>query len=257
MTASAQTVPPRIGLTTYREPAAFGVWNETADLLPTSYADAVLDAGGVPLLLPPVLDDRLDIAAEAVLDGLHGLVLSGGADVDPARYDEPREPATGPAAADRDAWEIALVRAAVRRDLPLLGVCRGMQVVAVALGGTLVQHLPDVVGDDSHRPTIGVHGRHEVRLSDGSRIAGWLGPRTDVATYHHQAVDRLPDGVVATGWSDDGTIEAIEVCEASWSIGVQWHPEVHDGRALFTAFVHASVAWRDARTAGAHGPAAR
>jgi putative glutamine amidotransferase len=244
---AVRDLPPRVGVTTYREQAAFGVWNEPADLLPTTYADAIVAAGGVPMLLPPAsASGALERAAESVLEGLHGLVLSGGADVDPARYDAARDPHTGPARSDRDAWEIALVSAALQRDLPLLGVCRGMQVLAVALGGTLVQHLPDVVRNDLHSPTVGVHGRHGVRLADGSRIAGWLGNRTDVATYHHQAVDRLPAAVEVNGWADDGTIEAFEICDATWAIGVQWHPEVHDGLALFSALVAASTAWRDA-----------
>jgi putative glutamine amidotransferase len=239
-------LPPRIGLTTYREPAAFGVWNETADLLPATYADAIVAAGGVPIMLPPAgRDAAFEAAAESVIDGLHGLVLTGGADVDPARYDAPRDPHTGSERSDRDGWEIALVSAAMRRDLPLLGVCRGMQVLAVALGGTLIQHLPDTVGSDSHSPTVGVHGRHEVRLADGSRIADWLGSRTDVATYHHQAVDRLPAAVVATGWADDGTVEAFDVCDTTWTMGVQWHPEVYDGLALFSAFVEASRGFAD------------
>lgn len=237
-------LPPRIGVTTYRERASFGVWDETADLLPATYADAVIAAGGVPLLLPPV-DDRPDLRAlaDSVLNGLDGLVLSGGADVDPARYDAPREDETGPGRPDRDAWEIELVRCALERDMPLLGVCRGMQVLAVALGGTLTQHLPDVVGNESHRPVVGVHGQHEVTLADGSRLAGIVGPRADVATYHHQSVDRLPDAVEASGWTEDGTVEAFEVCDATWAIGVQWHPEVHDGLALFSAFVKASRKW--------------
>jgi putative glutamine amidotransferase len=234
--------PPRVGLTTYREQASWGVWAEPADLLPTSYADAVAAAGGAPLLLPPASTT----AAESAVDGLHGLVLSGGADVDPLQYGAPPDERTGPVRPDRDAWELALVAAALRRDLPVLGVCRGMQVLAVALGGTLVQHLPEVVGDESHRPSVGVHGRHDVRLAAGSRIAGLLGERTEVATYHHQAVDHLPDSVDATGWADDGTVEAFEVRAAGWAVGVQWHPEVHDGAALFQAFVEACAMWRDA-----------
>jgi putative glutamine amidotransferase len=240
-------LPPRIGLTTYREPAVFGVWSEPADLLPATYSNAIHAAGGVPMMLPPaIVDADLELAAQAVLDGVHGLILTGGADVDPARYDAPRDDHTGPARSDRDAWEIALVVVALQRDMPVLGVCRGMQVLAVALGGTLVQHLPDVVGNDSHSPTVGVHGRHDVRLADGSRIAKWLGPRTDVATYHHQSVDRLPSDVEANGWTEDGTVEAFEVCDATWAIGVQWHPEVHDGLALFSAFVAACALWREA-----------
>jgi putative glutamine amidotransferase len=239
-------LPPRIGLTTYREHAVFGVWSEPADVLQATYSDAVRAAGGAPMLLPPAAGDSdLSVVSEAVLDGLHGLVLTGGADVDPTRYDAPRGEQTGPERSDRDAWEIALVAAALRRDLPLLGVCRGMQVLAIALGGTLLQHLPDRVGNDSHSPTVGVHGRHEVRLAEGSRIADWLGSRADVATYHHQAVDRLPDAVSATGWADDGTVEAFEVCDTTWAIGVQWHPEVYDGLPLFKAFVQASREFAD------------
>lgn len=240
-------LPPRIGLTTYREPAAFGVWDEPADLLPTTYADAVAAAGGAPMLLPPA-ENPAGLAAlvDSVLGGVDGLLLSGGADVDPGRYDASRDPRTGPARIDRDAWEIELVRAALGKDMPVLGVCRGMQVLAVALGGTLVQHLPDVVGNDSHRPVVGIHGQHRVRLADGSRIADIVGPVADVATYHHQSVARLPAAVVASGWTEDGTVEAFEVCDATWAIGVQWHPEVRDGLSLFRAFVAASTAWRDA-----------
>jgi putative glutamine amidotransferase len=248
-------LPPRIGLTTYRESAVWGVWNESADLLPSTYADSVALAGGLPLLLPPmagVADEAA--AARSAVAGLHGLVISGGADVDPARYGTARDAHTGPERADRDSWEIALVRAAMVVDLPLLGVCRGLQVMAVALGATLIQHLPDAVGNDTHCPTIGEHGRHDVTLADGSRLAGILGRFADVATYHHQAVDQLPadERIVATGWAEDGTIEAVEVRGQSWMVGVQWHPEVHDGHLLFADFVTASRAWRDQRG----GPAA-
>lgn len=232
---------PRVGLTTYRERASWGVWDETADLLPTSYADAVAAAGGAPLLLPPASA----VAAASAVDGLHGLVLTGGADVDPQQYGAAPDDRTGPVRPDRDQWELALVAAALERDLPLLGVCRGMQVLAVALGGTLVQHLPEVVGNESHRPIVGVHGRHAVRLAANSCLGALLGERTEVATYHHQAVDRLPDSVQATGWADDGTIEAFEMNAAGWGIGVQWHPEVHDGAMLFRAFVEACASWRD------------
>jgi putative glutamine amidotransferase len=243
---------PRIGLTTYRERAVFGVWDETTDLLPATYADSVHVARGVPMLLPPAAAfGDVHASAEAALDGVHGLVLTGGADVDPGRYDAKRDRHTGSERPDRDSWEIALVAAALRRDLPLLGVCRGMQVLAVALGGTLTQHLPDLVGNSSHRPIVGTHGRHGVRLAEGSRIAGILGAVADVATYHHQSVDQLPDTVVANGWTDDGTVEAFEVCDATWAMGVQWHPEVHDGEALFNAFVDASASWRDAQSSHA------
>lgn len=234
-------VAPRIGLTTYREPAMWGVWDEPADLLPVSYAASVEGAGGAALLLPPA---RSELVA-AVLDGLHGLVLAGGADVDPARYDVERDSRTGPARPDRDSWELALARGALERDLPLLAVCRGMQVLNVALGGALVQHLPDVVGHEAHCPSIGVHARHGVSLAQGSRVAASLGERADVATYHHQSVGRLGRQLVAVGWADDGTVEAVESPAAYWVVGVQWHPEVLGGAPLFAAFVAAAAAYRD------------
>lgn len=232
---------PRIGLTTYREPAKWGVWDEPADLLPVSYSACVEGAGGAPLLLPPA---RTELAA-AVLDGLHGLVIAGGADVDPARYGADRDTRTGPARPDRDGWELALTRAALARDLPLLAVCRGMQVLNVAMGGELVQHLPDLVGHEAHCPTVGLHARHPVSLADGSRVAASLGGRADVATYHHQAVGRLGRDLVAAGWADDGTVEAVELPSAPWVVGVQWHPEVAGGSALFADFVAAAADYRD------------
>jgi putative glutamine amidotransferase len=179
---------------------------------------------------------------DAVLDGLHGLLLTGGADIDPDTYGAERDPNTGPARPDRDAWEIALARAAVWRELPLFGVCRGMQVLAVAFGARLLQHLPDVVGDDSHCPVVGVHGRHDVEVAPGSRLAGIVGQHIEVATYHHQSVARVDDPLVATGWAADGTIEALEKPGGSWTVGVQWHPEVVGGEQLFEAFVQACSA---------------
>jgi putative glutamine amidotransferase len=239
---SAQPPPPRIGATTYREPARWGVWDERADLLPASYAAAVQRGGGVPVLLPPAPAEHAAIA----LDGVHGLVLSGGADVDPARYGAAAGPHTGAPRPDRDDWELALVHAALERDLPLLAVCRGLQVLNTALGGDLVQHLPDAVGSDLHCPTVGQHGRHTVTLAPGSRLAQLLGDRTDVATYHHQSVAGVGAGLAATGWAEDGVIEALELSGRSWVVGVQWHPESYAGDDLFAAFVAACASRRDA-----------
>lgn len=239
---------PRIGLTTYRERAAWGVWNEPADLLPASYSDAVTSAGGVAMLLPPAGGHDLETAARAVLDGLHGLALAGGADVDPARYRATRDARTGVARAGRDAWELTLARAALERGVPVLAICRGMQVLNVALGGDLVQHLPDAVGHDGHCPVVGQHGRHDVRLAGGSRVGALLGPVADVATYHHQAVDGLGARLVATGWAADGTVEAVEHADAPWVVGVQWHPEVRDGGPLFAGFVAACARFRSERS---------
>ena len=226
---------PRIGTTTYREPARWGVWDEPADLLPTAYAQAIEAAGGLAVLLPPAAGELADTA----LDAVHGLLLAGGADVDPDRYGAHRDEHTGAARADRDEWELALTQAALARDLPVLAVCRGMQVLNVALGGDLVQHLPDEVGSDLHCPIVGQHGRHRVEVAAGSALAAVVGPHIDTATYHHQAVRTLGTGLTATAWAADGVVEAVELDRAAWVHGVQWHPEAYDGQALFAAFVAA------------------
>lgn len=224
-------------------------------MLPSTYADAVTAAGAIALLLPPAVAEAadtsastdtaaaVDVAAAAVLDGLHGLILSGGADVDPDRYGAPRDAHTGPARADRDGWELALGRAALDRDLPVLAICRGMQVLNVLLGGDLVQHLPDAVGHDDHQPAVGEHGRHPVRIAAGTALARAIGERCLVATYHHQAINRPGRGLAVTAWAEDGTVEAVEVESATWAVGVQWHPEAHDGTALFDAFAEACSAY--------------
>jgi gamma-glutamyl-gamma-aminobutyrate hydrolase PuuD len=230
---------PRIGLSTYREPAAWGVWQEPADLLPVRYSAEAAAAGAVPVLLPPACVE--EEAARAVIAGVDGLVLTGGADVDPARYGADPHPRTGAPRTDRDGWELLLLHAARERRLPVLAICRGMQVLNVGLGGTLVQHLPDLVGHEGHCPVPGVHARHDVRLAPDSRIAAMLGPAATVATYHHQAVAELGDGLHATGWAEDGVVEAVELADG-WVVGVQWHPEVHDGARLFAGFVAACAA---------------
>jgi gamma-glutamyl-gamma-aminobutyrate hydrolase PuuD len=226
---------PRIGATTYREPARWGVWDEPADLLPAAYAGAVERAGGLPVLLPPLPADFADDA----LDAVHGLLLSGGADVAPERYGAVRDARTGPARTDRDEWEIALVHAALARDLPVLAVCRGMQVLNVALGGDLLQHLPDEIGSDLHCPVVGRHGRHPVRVADSSALAAMIGTDVVTATYHHQALRGLAAGLTATAWTADGVVEAVQLGGRTWVHGVQWHPEAYEGDALFAAFVGA------------------
>lgn len=235
---------PRIGLTTYRDRAAWGVWDEPADLLPVSYSDAIQQAGGAALLLPPGAPDPA-AAAEAALDGVHGLLIAGGADIAPERYGAARDSHTGAARPDRDGWELTLALAALRRRLPVLGVCRGLQVLNVALGGTLVQHLPDHVGGDAHCPVPGVISRHPVRVDGSSRLGAIIGDAADVATHHHQSVDTLGAGLVPTAWADDGVIEAAELPAAAWVLGVQWHPEVHDRDPLFAAFIDACTSWRE------------
>jgi putative glutamine amidotransferase len=210
-------------------------------LLPRRYADMVAEAGGLPVLLPPMPN------VERMLPRLDGLVLSGGGDVNPAAYGATRDPATGPANDARDDAELSLARHALDAGLPLLGICRGLQVINVALGGTLIQHLPDLTGDDSHSPDPGGYGTHKVSIEPGSQLAGILG-RTEAAvpTHHHQAIERLGTGLVATAWTDDGVIEAAEFEAAafqsgqSFAIAVQWHPEAGHDPSLFIALIEAA-----------------
>lgn len=229
---------PLIGLTCYREQARWGVWDQAADLLPSAYAEAVQAAGGVPVLLPPVTP--YDDAAPAVLARLDGLIISGGADVDPSRYDEQPHPRTTSWRDDRDAWELALLRAAPP-DLPVLGVCRGMQVMAVAAGGTLEQHVPDVVGHEEHSPGGDAFGDTTIRVAPASRLAGLLETSALVRCHHHQAVRTHP-GYEPVAWAADGLLEAIEVPGARFRVAVQWHPEMAVDAGLFRALVGAAEA---------------
>jgi putative glutamine amidotransferase len=186
------------------------------------------------VLLPP------DDADADVLRVLDGLVLSGGADIDPAFYGEAPAPLTD-TRPDRDAGEFALLVAALERDLPVLGVCRGMQLLAAAAGGSLHQHLPDVIGHEKHRPAPGVYGTHPVRFAPGSRIAALMGDDTEVNSYHHQAVAD-PGSLTVTGWAGDGVIEAVEDPARRFLLGVQWHPEAARDIRLFQALVAAAAA---------------
>jgi putative glutamine amidotransferase len=240
---SAAAAPPRIGLTTYREPARWGEWDEVADLLPALYSTAIQQAEAVSLLLPPAPPAH----AAPALDGVHGVLLAGGPDIDPGRYGAERHPKTGGAREERDEWELAVVRAALDRDLPVLAVCRGLQVLNVALGGTLVQHLPDVVGSEMHSPVVGEHGRHSVALQSGSRIAAIVGERAEIATHHHQGLGELGDGLVPCGWAEDKVVEAVELPGRTWVFGVQWHPEAYNGDRLFAAFVAGCAARQASR----------
>jgi putative glutamine amidotransferase len=229
---------PLIGLTSYREQAQWGVWSQGADLLPAVYADAIVRAGGVPVLLPPATDDP-DTAA-AVVERLDGLVISGGADVDPAQYGEQPHARTGAARPDRDAWELALLTSAAAANLPTLGVCRGMQVMAVASGGTLDQHTPDLVGHEDHNPGADAFGDIDVSTTDSSVVGSILGQSITVRCHHHQSVHSHP-GYVATAWAADGTLEAMEVEGERFCLGVQWHPEMGRDQRLFDALVRAAA----------------
>lgn len=188
-------------------------------LLTRTYVDIVLDAGGVPVLLPPVVG-----SAHAV-ERVDAVLLSGGRDVDPGCYGADPHPAGGPWHPDRDAAELAVLGRALERGLPVLGVCRGAQLLNVAFGGTLHQHLPDVVGHDGHNPRLGEFTDVDVRLDPTGRVGAAVGPHVRVQCHHHQAVDALGPGLVATGWAADGTVEAVEDRERPFVVGVQWHPE--------------------------------
>ncbi len=228
---------PVIGIPTPLERARWGVWEEETLLLPRSYVDAVHRAGGLALLLPP--DPVAVDEPDEVLDRLDGLLLAGGSDVDPGAYGARAHPETGPTVPERDAFEIALSRRALQRELPLLGVCRGMQVVNVALGGTLHQHLPDVLGHDRHRHTPGAFSDHDVRLELGSLAARAAGEELHPAkSHHHQGVDGLGEGLRVTGWATlDELPEALEAPHARFALGVQWHPEADDESRLIAALV--------------------
>lgn len=231
---------PTIGITTYHANADWRGWSEEGALLPWTYVTSIRDNGGRPVLLPPGGDAAEAEATVAVLDGV---VIAGGGDIDPAIYGAPRHPRTEVTAPDRDAWELAVAEAAIRMSVPLLGICRGMQLLNVACGGTLHQHVPDLVGHMAHSGTPAGFGMHRVRVTSGRTVLRILpgGEYFVVPTHHHQAVDKLGDGLAAVGWADDGIIEAVEgISPHDFIVGVQWHPEQGDDSRLFTALVAAA-----------------
>ncbi|MGZ4468536.1 MAG: gamma-glutamyl-gamma-aminobutyrate hydrolase family protein [Nocardioidaceae bacterium] len=227
---------PVIGLSTYRERARWGVWDQPADLLPSQYADALQAAGGVPVLLPP----QQPAAAAAVVARLDGLVICGGADVDPGRYGEQPHPRTAGWREDRDGWELALLDAAADRRLPVLGICRGMQVMAVHAGGALDQHTPDLVGHDEHSPGGDAFGVVEVTTRPGTRLHRLLGDTQSVGCHHHQSVRAHP-GFEAAAHAADGTLEAMERPGERFEVAVQWHPETRADAGLFRGLVEAAA----------------
>ncbi len=230
---------PVIGLTCYVEPVTRTVWQDVLSAtVPYSYVRHIERVGGLVVIIPPRSDSDPALAAE-ILSRLDGLVIAGGADVDPARYARPRHPRVQESRQDRDAMELALATAAADQNLPLLGICRGMQVMAVAAGGDLEQHLPDRVGHEDHSPQVGVHGTHPVSTVAGTRVSSLLGDSTVVPSYHHQAVLTHP-GFVPAAWAADGTLEAMEDPDAGFRLAVQWHPEEGEDPRLFAALVEAA-----------------
>lgn len=229
-----------IGLSTYMEQTVMGLWDRPAAVLPRVYTDCVIAAGGAVVGLPPQPPHADTI--ERVLDGIDGLILTGGKDVDAALYGERAHPENDAPRPDRDAWEVALVRAAIARDLPLLGICRGLQVLNVALGGTLVQHLPDVIGSTRYSYGNAVFADNLVLTEPGTRIAGMLGESLTVKSYHHQAINHLAPGLTVSARGDDGIIQAVDIDALAFGVAVQWHPEeTPDDLRLFAALVEAAA----------------
>ncbi|MHA7262897.1 gamma-glutamyl-gamma-aminobutyrate hydrolase family protein [Arthrobacter sp. TMN-37] len=247
MSLNASEPPrPRIGLTTYYQEAEWGVWKSDAALLPGTYVQAVVAAGGTPVLLPPVGSDP------SIVDLLDGLIISGGTDVDPEHYGAVPHPQTR-AQPSRDRHDLSLTRAALAAEVPLFSICRGAQVLNVALGGTLIQHIPEVNPDAQYQPAPGVFGEVEFATAPGSISEDLLGPRATAPCYHHQAIDRVAAGLRITASAPDGTIEAVETTSGGWVLGVQFHPEQNpDDLRLFEGFIEAARAYRRTRTEGIH-----
>jgi putative glutamine amidotransferase len=251
---------PVIGITCYVESIDRPPWvSQPSAVLPRMYLEHVARAGGIPVILPPgdehLTDAEADARAREVLDRVDGLIIAGGADVQASRYAALPHPTSQAPRPDRDAWELALARVSAETGIPILGVCRGMQIMAVANGGTLDQHLPDTVGTDVHLQTAGVFTRHTVRVADGSHLAGVLGAETvEVPTYHHQGVATHP-GYAATAWTADGVVEAFEDPQARFRLAVQWHPEAAEDSSLFRSLVAAATTWSASRdTLSGSGP---
>jgi putative glutamine amidotransferase len=236
---------PVVGITSYpAQPVRWGAWEEPVILIPASYVAAVERAGGRPLVVPPSGD-----SVEETLDLLDGIVFSGGNDVDPARYGAEPHPETDAPLRERDEAELALLTGALERDMPVLAVCRGSQVLNVALGGDLVQHLPERVGHDRHRHTPGTFADHDVTVDPESRLGAVLGDRAPVKSHHHQGYGRIGEGLVEVAWADDGTVEGLEATGKRFALGVLWHPEEGEDFALFQALVEQAGEYRRSRSA--------
>ena len=235
---------PLIGITTYAEPlATWGHWTLPAALIPLAYVRAVDRAGGRPLLVPPSTD-----GVGETLEVLDGIVFSGGSDIDPDTYGEEPHPETSNVRPERDDAELRLMQAALERNLPLLAICRGSQLLNVARGGDLVQHLPEIVGDDKHKVTPGLFAAHDVAIEPGSRLGSLIGTAARVESHHHQGLGRVGDGLKVVAHADDGTAEAVEDGKSRFTMGVLWHPEEGEDLRLFEALVEEAISYRKTRT---------
>ena len=233
---------PVIGITTYVTPARWSNWELEAALVPADYVRAVERAGGRALLVPPSHD-----GVEETLESLDGLIFSGGSDLDPELYGQEAHAETSDVVRNRDTAELALLEAALERDMPVLAICRGSQVLNVARGGDLVQHLPDVVGDEKHKHTPGTFADHDVSVEDGSRLASVLGERAPVKSHHHQGFGKVGEGLRVVAHAEDGTIEAVEDPTRRFVLGVLWHPEAGEDARLFEELVREAEQYRSTR----------
>jgi putative glutamine amidotransferase len=233
---------PIVGITSDVQMTTFGAWKEEAALVPTDYVRAVERAGGRALIVPPS-----DNGLEETLDVLDGLVFSGGSDLDPATYGHDPHPETKGIVEERDRAELALLNAALARDMPVLAVCRGSQILNVALGGDLVQHLPDEVGHERHKLDPGVFGDHDITLDPESRIGAIVGHHAPIKSHHHQGFRTLGSGLRPFAWADDGTIEGLEDEDRRFAVGVLWHPEAGEDEALFRELVEEARRYRTER----------
>jgi putative glutamine amidotransferase len=233
---------PIVGITTYLTAAAWGAWHLDAALVPASYVRAVTRAGGVPLLVPP------GAAYEETLDAVDGLVFSGGSDLDPELYGAEAHAETADWVRERDDFELGLMQAALARDVPLLAICRGSQVLNVALGGDLEQHVPDRVQTNVHKETPGVFADHDVAVLPGTKLASILGDGTDVKSHHHQGYGKLGTGLLEAARAPDGTVEALEDPAHRFALGVLWHPEEGEDLALFEALVREANEYRTTKS---------
>jgi putative glutamine amidotransferase len=228
-----------VGITTYLTPARFGAWELESALVPADYVRAVERAGGRPLLVPPSGGGIAE-----TLDALDGIVFSGGSDIDPELYGHDAHEATTDVARHRDDAELALLEAALARDLPVLAICRGSQLLNVALGGDLVQHLPEALGHERHKHTPGMFADHDVTIEAGTRLHALVGPHAPVKSHHHQGFGRLGGGLRVAAHADDGSPEALEDPARRFAIGVLWHPEAGEDAALFDALVEEAARYR-------------
>ena len=234
---------PLIGITSYAEPVKMGVWVEEAAVVPLAYVRAVEHAGGRPLVVPPAED-----GVDETLDALHGVIFSGGGDLDPELYDADPHPETDRPRAERDRAELQMLQGALDRDMPVLAICRGSQLLNVARGGDLVQHLPEVVGHERHRHEPGAYSDHSVQVDGASRLGGLLGDHAPVKSHHHQGMGRIGDGLREVAWAEDGVVEGLEDPHKRFALGVLWHPEEGEDFALFKGLVDEARRYRENRS---------